>query len=72
MIITTQMKMDLVRTEKTPTVRLVCNDKLTRAVALQLFADGQAVALLGGGGVFVACLLPMVWRTQVHKKSEQL
>ena len=37
--------MDLVRTEKTPTVRLVCNDKLTRAVALQLFADGQAVAL---------------------------
>ena len=36
------------------------------------WAEHDMVALLGGGGVFVACLLPMVWRTQVHKKSEQL
>ena len=45
MIITTQINMDLVRPEKTVTVRLVRDDKLTRAVQLRLFADGEAVVL---------------------------
>ena len=45
MIITTQINMDLIRTEKTPTVRLVCDDKLSRAVQLNLFADGEAIEL---------------------------
>ena len=48
MIITTQINMDLIRAEKTPTVRLVCDDKLSRAVQLNLFADGEAVALPAG------------------------
>lgn len=45
MIITTQINMDLIRAEKTPTVRLVCDDKLSRAVRLNLFADGEAIEL---------------------------
>ena len=53
MIITTQINMDLIRTEKTPTVRLVCDDKLSRAVQLNLFADGEAVELPKNGKVLV-------------------
>ena len=45
MIITTQINMDLIRAEKMATVRLVCDDKLSRAVRLKLFADGEAIEL---------------------------
>ena len=53
MIITTQINMDLIRAEKTPTVRLVCDDKLSRTVQLNLFADGEAVELPKNGKVLV-------------------
>jgi len=45
MIAITKIDMDLVRGGRTPSVKLMCEDKLSRAMQICLHADGEAFAL---------------------------